>query len=151
MKVYSNQLIQHYLRMLHMRQIKNKQSSKCIVWRRGCGDDRLSDLNDDINNDSKDDDFRGRDDLLDIASLLPGDSDGPWIQVNPDGKGGIEDKNFLSSGHHLGVDTVGSSLRDADRQIRSEPPNPQVQVSPWLQGTISPDPLRRPLGPIDDD
>ena len=43
------------------------------------------------------------------------------------------------------VNTVGQTLRNANRQLRSEPPNPQVKVSPWLQTTIEADTNRRPL------
>ena len=45
----------------------------------------------------------------------------------------------------MGIDTVGTSLRNANLQIRSEPANPQVKVSPWQQTTIEPDTNRRPL------
>jgi len=43
------------------------------------------------------------------------------------------------------VNTVGQSLRNANYQLRSEPPNPQVQVGPWMQTTIEPDLQRRPM------
>ena len=79
------------------------------------------------------------------SDLLPGDSNSTWAQVNPSGVGALCDKNLLNSGHHLGVNTVGTSMRNANRQLRADPPNPQVRVSPWLQTTISPDLLRRPL------
>ena len=36
-------------------------------------------------------------------------------------------------------------MRNPNLQIRSEPANPQVKVSPWLQSTIEPDSNRRPL------
>ena len=36
-------------------------------------------------------------------------------------------------------------LRNANLQLRSEPPNPQLKVSPWSQSTIEPDVNRRPL------
>ena len=68
-----------------------------------------------------------------------------WAQVNPSGQGSLADQNFLTSGFHIGINTVGQSLRNANRQIRSEPLNPQVKVSPWLQTTIEPDINRRPL------
>ena len=44
-----------------------------------------------------------------------------------------------------GVNTVGQSLKNANRQLRSDPPNPQVKVSPWLQSTIEPDTDRKSL------
>jgi len=79
------------------------------------------------------------------SDLLPGDTNSTWAQVNPSGVGALCDKNLLNSGHHLGVNTVGTSMRNSNRGLRSEPPNPQVRVSPWLQTTIAPDLLRRPL------
>lgn len=46
---------------------------------------------------------------------------------------------------HIGVNTTGQSLRNANLQLRSEPSNPQVQVSPWMNTTIDKDLLRRKL------
>ena len=84
-------------------------------------------------------------DVLSSADLLPADADSKFAQANPNGQGSLQDKNFLTAGFHVGVNTVGQSLRNANRQLRSEPPNPQVKVSPWLQTTIEPDLNRRPL------
>ena len=53
--------------------------------------------------------------------------------------------NLLKAGYHIGIDTVGSSLRNANLQVRSEPPNPQISVGPWNNSTIEGDPFRRPL------
>ena len=58
---------------------------------------------------------------------------------------GIMQVSLLEAGQHVGVNTVGQSLRNANRQLRSEPPNPQVNVSPWQNTTIGPDLIRRPL------
>ena len=82
---------------------------------------------------------------LGAAELLPNDPNSKWAQVNPMGAGDISGKNFLNAGALIGVNTVGSSLRNASWDLRSEPPNPQVSVSPWLNSTIEPDVLRRPL------
>jgi|UniRef100_A0A6C0BQB9 hypothetical protein len=85
-------------------------------------------------------------DKLTAEDLLPKDAaNSKWAQVNPAGQGDLKDKNFLNAGYHTGVNTVGTSLRNANRQIRSEPPNPQVKVSPWNQTTIESDLNRRPL------
>lgn len=77
--------------------------------------------------------------------LLPGDANSKWAQVNPSGTGDIAGKNFLSAGTLIGIDTVGQSLRNANYDLRSDVPNPQVQVSIWNTSTISPDMARRPL------
>jgi len=79
------------------------------------------------------------------AELLPKDSNSQWAQLNPSGKGELANVNLLKSGYHIGIDTVGQSLRNANLQIRSEPPNPQLNVGPWMQSTIEPDFLRPPL------
>lgn len=77
--------------------------------------------------------------------LLPQDNSTAWAQVNPQGAGTLKDKNFLQAAHHIGINTVGQTQRNANLQLRSEPPNPQVKVSPWLQSTIDPDVNRKPL------
>jgi hypothetical protein len=53
--------------------------------------------------------------------------------------------NLLSPTYLAGIDTIGSSLRNPNLQLRSEPPNPQTNVSIWNQSTITPDYLRPPF------
>jgi len=77
--------------------------------------------------------------------LLPVDKSSQWAQQNPDSNGYLTDKNFLHAGYHFGIDTTSNTLRNANRQFRSEPPNPQQVVSPWINSTINPDPYRLPL------
>ena len=80
--------------------------------------------------------------------LLPTDENKAIQEFNiakPVGEGILQGVNMLDSSYHVGVNTVGQSLRNANRQLRSEPPNPQVNVSPWMNTTISPDLPRRPL------
>ena len=71
-------------------------------------------------------------------TLKPGD-------LLPTDESILQGVNLLDSSYHVGVNTVGQSLRNANRQLRSEPPNPQVNVSPWMNTTINPDLPRRPL------
>ena len=78
------------------------------------------------------------------ADLLPKDNNSSW-NMKPMGSGDFLGVNLLNAGYLIGVDTVGSSLRNANLQVRSEPPNPQLQVSPWMNTTIEPDPFRAPL------
>jgi hypothetical protein len=85
-------------------------------------------------------------DKLTPEDLLPKNAaNSKWAQVNPAGQGDVKNQNFLTSGYHVGVNTVGTTLRNANMQIRSEPPNPQNKVSPWNQTTIQPDLNRKPL------
>ena len=78
------------------------------------------------------------------ADLLPKDNNSSW-NLKPMGSGDFLGVNLLNAGQLIGVDTIGSSLRNANLQVRSEPPNPQLQVSPWMNTTIEPDPFRAPL------
>lgn len=82
---------------------------------------------------------------LNPVELLPHDDASMWAQMNPAGSGDLQGKNFLSAGALIGVNTVGQSMRNSNLQLRAEPPNPQVGVSPWLNTTIEPDLSRRPL------
>ena len=84
-------------------------------------------------------------DQLTPSELLPKDMNSIWAEQNPMGPGSLKGKNFLSAGALIGVNTVGQSLRNANLQIRSEPPNPQVAVSIFNQSTIAPDISHRPL------
>jgi hypothetical protein len=85
------------------------------------------------------------------SDLLPS-SGTQYSNTNPDGLGGITSQSLLNAGHHAGVNTQGCSMRNANRGLRSEPPNPQVQVGPWMQTTICPDLYRKPLdGQCDQD
>jgi hypothetical protein len=79
------------------------------------------------------------------SELLPKDNNNQWAQLNPQGKGDLANINLLKAGYHIGIDTIGQSLRNANLQIRSEPPNPQLSVGPWNLSTISPDFLRVPM------
>ena len=85
-------------------------------------------------------------DRLTADDLLPKDAaNSQFAQVNPAGQGDADSKNHLTAGYTLGVNTIGNSLRNANRQLRSEPPNPQLKVSPWMNTTIGPDLGRKPL------
>ena len=57
----------------------------------------------------------------------------------------LQNMNFLDATNRIGVDTVSSSLRNANYSIRSEPANPKTAVSPWMNSDIDPDLDRRPL------
>lgn len=78
-------------------------------------------------------------DRLTSDDLLPQGANSKWASVTPSVAGNIGDQNFLSAGHHIGINTVGQSLRNANLQLRHEPPNPQIPVSPWGISTIEPD------------
>lgn len=85
-------------------------------------------------------------DRLKAEDLLPKDAaNSKWAQVNPAGQGDVQNRNFLTAGYHLGVDTQGATLRNASHDLRSTPAAPRIRVSIWNQSDIEPDMSRRPL------
>lgn len=85
-------------------------------------------------------------DQLSAKDLIPReDAYNVWNQSNPPVQGALSNKNFVDSGHHFGLNTVGQSLKNANLQLRSDPLIPQRQVGPWMQSTIEADTNRRPF------
>ncbi len=82
---------------------------------------------------------------LTAQELLPANEASTWSEVNPSGVGSLKDRNFLQAGYNIGINTVGQTLRNANLQLRSEPPCPQIQVSPWSQSSIESDTSRKPF------
>jgi hypothetical protein len=84
--------------------------------------------------------------IQDPSELLPKDTNAQWAQLNPSGSKSFGDVNLLKAGSMIGIDTVGQSMKNANLQIRAEPPNPVMQnISPWGNSTIEPDPYRNGL------
>jgi len=82
-------------------------------------------------------------DTLTSADLLPNENGfASWGDAAPENNA-LEGRNFLESGHHFGINTVGQSLRNANLQLRSDPTIPQVDVGPWMQSTIDQDTNKR--------
>ena len=78
-------------------------------------------------------------DVLSSVDLLPRDANSMWAQVNPSGQGSLADQNFLTSGFHIGINTVGQSLKNASYDIRGTVANPKFAVSPWNNSTYEAD------------
>jgi hypothetical protein len=83
-------------------------------------------------------------DSLAPDELLPRESS-EFSAFAPMGQGNLKGRNFLQTEKLIGVNTVGSSLRNANQQLRSEPPNPRVAVSVFNNSTITEDHERRHL------
>ena len=86
---------------------------------------------------------------LDSAELLPkGQMGASWAAVNPASGEDLKGQNFLQSGYHSNVNVIGISQtnRNPTYDIRSEQPNPQGKVGPFLQTTIDPDPFKSTRG-----
>lgn len=79
------------------------------------------------------------------SSLLPREvaSEEDFGQFAPDDI--LRGQNFLDPRQQIGFpETIGGTLRNANQQIRSEPPNPKMAYI-WSNSTIPVDVMRRPL------
>lgn len=82
------------------------------------------------------------------SDLLPMSQDVvDFTQQFPKGEEQIKDKNFLIAGYNIGINTVASSLKNANLQLRSDPYIPRQDTGPWNQSTIMSSDLtnRKPL------
>lgn len=82
---------------------------------------------------------------LSSSELLPkGEIGASWAAVNPVGMEDLKGQNFLQAGYHSNINIVGiaQTNRNASWDIRSELPNPQSRVGPFLNTTIDPDPFK---------
>ena len=78
--------------------------------------------------------------------LLPSDTNSEWSSLNPVGinKANVIPVHF-DAGYHIGLDTIGQTLRNANLQERSDPIIPKKDIGPWNISTIEPDLGRVPL------
>jgi hypothetical protein len=81
----------------------------------------------------------------DPSQNLPRDANSQWASLPPSGNGALQGVNLLQAGSLIGINTQGSSFRNANLQLRSEVPIPKSNVSPWMNSTIEPDLSRKPL------
>jgi hypothetical protein len=81
------------------------------------------------------------------SDLLPNDSNSQWAALNPNtmNQGDVLMPDLLQAGYHIGLDTIGQSLRNPNYQLRSDPVIPKADIGPWNQSTIEPDLGRVPL------
>ena len=83
--------------------------------------------------------------VTDPSELLPSNSNG-WNGLNPNPTPGLENVSLLTAPDRNSINTVSSSLRNANLQLRSDPPNPRGNTNcPWNNTTIETDKFRRPL------
>jgi hypothetical protein len=81
------------------------------------------------------------------SDLLPVDQNSQWSALNPNAmtQGNVLMPDLLQAGYHIGLDTIGQTLRNANYQLRSDPIIPKADVGPWNNSTMEPDLARVPL------
>lgn len=84
--------------------------------------------------------------VLSAGELLPKGEIGAGVDGPlPAGSADLKGQNFLQAGYHTNVNIAGISQtnRNASWDLRTENPNPQAQVGPFLQTTIAPNPFHK--------
>lgn len=80
------------------------------------------------------------------SDLLPSETNSLLGNMNNlNQQNGIMIPDLLQAGYHIGLDTIGQSLRNPNYQLRSDPIIPRKDVGPWNQTTMEPDYARVPL------
>ena len=84
-------------------------------------------------------------DVANPAQLLPNDANSQWASLNPVSQSNPQIPDLLSAGYHIGLDTIGQTMKNANLQLRSDPVIQKGEIGPWNQSTIEPDLMRVPL------
>lgn len=77
-------------------------------------------------------------DLFDLDKLLPQEVNDNWFDVVPEPIS-VKNRHLINITKPIGVNTVGSSKKNASHDLRGNPPNPKFIISPFLNSTIEPD------------
>ena len=79
------------------------------------------------------------------SELLPKDVNSQWASLNPSSQNSPQTPDLLQAGYHIGLDTVGQTMKNPNLQLRSDPVINKTDVGPWNNSTVEPDLLRQPL------
>lgn len=83
-------------------------------------------------------------DLFDVDKYLPQEVNDDWFEVQPEPIS-VKNRHLINITKPIGINTIGTSLRNASYDVRGVPSNPRFVVSPWLQSSIEPDTNLKPL------
>lgn len=83
-------------------------------------------------------------DLFDVDKYLPQEVNDSWFEVQPEPIS-VKNRHLINITKPIGINTIGSSLRNASHDLRAQPSAPKFTVSPWLQSSIEPDVNLKPL------
>lgn len=77
-------------------------------------------------------------DLFNADKMLPQEVNDDWFEVTPDPVS-VKNRHLINVTRPIGVNTIGSSTKNASYDIRGTIPNPRTVVSPFLNSSIEPD------------
>ena len=76
--------------------------------------------------------------LMDVDKLLPKEENADWFDTVPEPIK-VRNRHLININRPIGVDTVGSSMKNACRDLRGNIPAPKFAISPFLNSSIEPD------------
>jgi hypothetical protein len=77
-------------------------------------------------------------DKFNAEALLPKEKNKDWFD-DPYESTSIKNTHLINIYRPIGVNTIQTTLKNSNRQIRSEFPNPKTKISPWMNSSIEPD------------
>lgn len=83
-------------------------------------------------------------DLFDVDKYLPQEVNDDWFEVQPEPIS-VKNRHLINITKPIGINTIGSSLKNSSYDIRGSPACPKFVVAPWLQSSIEPDVNLKPL------
>jgi hypothetical protein len=83
-------------------------------------------------------------DLFDVDKYLPQEVNDDWFEVQPEPIS-VKNRHLINITKPIGINTIGSSLKNASYDIRAQPACPKFVVSPWLQSSVEPDLNVKPM------
>ncbi|QKF94020.1 hypothetical protein QKU48_gp0562 [Fadolivirus algeromassiliense] len=83
-------------------------------------------------------------DLFDVDKYLPQEVNDDWFEVQPEPIS-VKNRHLINITKPIGVNTIGTSLKNASHDIRGSPACPKFVVSPFLNSSIEPDVNLKPL------
>lgn len=69
---------------------------------------------------------------------LPKEQSKDWFEVMPEPIS-VKNRHLINISQAIGINTIGTSNKNASYDLRGNPPNPKFVVSPWMQSSIEPD------------
>jgi hypothetical protein len=75
-------------------------------------------------------------DLFDVDKYLPQEVNDDWFEVMPEPIS-VKNRHLINITKPIGINTIGTSLRNANYDLRAAPANPKFVVSPWKLNNCS--------------
>jgi hypothetical protein len=77
-------------------------------------------------------------DKFNAEALLPKEKHKDWFD-DPYEATSVKNTHLINIYRPIGVNTISTTLKNPNLQIRAEPSNPKMAISPWMNSSIEPD------------